>query len=621
MILKKNILIIIQDTHLIQTFTGFLGTVFKKIYLALLSLRLHLLVFFLSQKAKVILLLPDNIDLKINNNQINFLKYSEKFSKIDLAKYRQQSLNAFENLKKQIKNFNTDNKALDLYKTKISAYLSYYYFPYLEVIDKIVKKYQPKKIWLLGNSKEEKISRFLAKKNNIKISYFSLLDISWLNNWLLKFLFKKQILKKKEDFLKIAEGGLQFNPDIYKNACLLSADFFRHLKTLVPLYKKLRQKNKKVLFVADSLEIKKVLKRFYDIKNDLFLIPQILPPALLNKIYDRKQKEYQEWWDRIFKNSKPPFAVLDDYFEAVMSYLLPLAEIYRATAEELFKKLKPKAVFCLNDMRLLENSLLQTAKNYQTKRIVVHSGIFLSPDKTNLYDVDYFSAVGENIKKELLNIGYPADKIRVNGDPQLDFLADRKIFDKKKIYEKLAVAPNKKIVLLISDKPNPLFSYQEKKEQFQNVWSACLNNKEIQLVIKPHPAESRESLLKDLESWGIKNILVTNNAEIELYELLSVVSVVIIAWSMTGFEAMLFGVPVIVANFTNKDYDLRVPYVKGGGALKTSSQEELKNYFLLLMNERSSFRQLQVKKGFKFCKLYYRLPLGKAAERIVQLIT
>jgi len=619
--MKNTILVITQDTYLLQTYSGFFGRIFKRFYLALLIIRLRLLIFLLKKKSRVILLMSDTFDLK--DKDIEIIKYSEEISKIDLGKYREQSLTVFNKFKEQIKNFEPNNNNLDLCRTQITSYLSYYYFPYKEVINKVIKRFQTKEIWVLGKSKEEKIARFLAKKNNLDFFCFSLFDLSWLNNWLLKILFKKRTLERKEKFSNIAKQTFSFDFNNYKETCLLSADFFRHLKTLVPLYKRLREKNKKVLFILDSLETKKSLKHFYGIKKDFFLLPQILSPKIINKIYNCQQKKYQNYWVEKFKISEVPFTILLDYFEIIMVYLLPLAEIYKKAAGELFKKVKPRAVFCLNDMRLLENSLLQTAKAYQAKRILVHSGIFLSPDKTNLYDVDYFSAVGKYIKNELLKIGYPAHKIIINGDPQLDFLADRKAFNKfnkNKIYKKLALKPNKKVVLLISDKPNPLLSYQEKKKQFQKVWLACRTNKEIQLVIKPHPTENRESLLKDLDNWGIKSTLVTNNAEIELYELLAVVKVVIIAWSMTGFEAMLFGVPVVVANFTNKDYDLRIPYVKNGGALKVTNEEELKKYLYLLTQEENSFRKQQIKNGYKFCSLYYRFPLGKAAARIIKLI-
>jgi len=124
--------------------------------------------------------------------------------------------------------------------------------------------------------------------------------------------------------------------------------------------------------------------------------------------------------------------------------------------------------------------------------------MFLSADKTNAYDVDYFSAVGSYIKKELTILGYPSEKIVVNGDPQLDFLPKKK-FNPEKTYQKLDIPADKKIVLLVSDKPNPMLSKDEKKMQFQAVYKAVEDINNCQLVIKPHPAENRQSLMQDLK--------------------------------------------------------------------------------------------------------------------------
>jgi len=85
-----------------------------------------------------------------------------------------------------------------------------------------------------------------------------------------------------------------------------------------------------------------------------------------------------------------------------------------------------------------------------------------------------------------------------------------------------------------------MLSKDEKKMQFQAVYKAVEDINNCQLVIKPHPAENRQSLMQDLKVWKINNFILTDNKKIELYDLLNISKVVIIAWSMVGFEAMLF---------------------------------------------------------------------------------
>ena len=75
----------------------------------------------------------------------------------------------------------------------------------------------------------------------------------------------------------------------------------------------------------------------------------------------------------------------------------------------------------------------------------------------------------------------------------------------------------------------------KKKIQFQAVSKAVKSASECQLVIKPHPAEDRQSLMQDLKMWKISDFILTDNKKIEIYDLLNISSVVIIAWSLIFF--------------------------------------------------------------------------------------
>ncbi len=625
---KRTIFIVSQDIFLVQTYSGFLGTVFKNFYLFLFSLRLKILLKLLTKDSKVILLTSKAIDQQ--KQKIEVFLYSDQLAELDISKYRKRSLKTVSDISRRLVSISKESlefkgiNSFVLWRTQTAARLSYYYYPYLEAIERLIKKYKPDFIWILGKSKEEKIASFLADKNKIKLNKFFVFNLSWLNSFIQKYLFSKQLGNKQKDFLKKTKKNCLGKYEDCQRCYLLSADFFRHLKILVPLYKKFKEKGEKVFFVLDFIGRGGILQKIYKIDRDYFFSAE----GLSSKEANKKISFYREEFKKIFfyfRKIKQAsfleiFRTMEDYFEPLIKEGLPLAKIYLEAGERIVKKLKPKGIVCHNDMRFQENALLQMAKKYKIKALIAHSEI-LSGDKTNTFDADYFSAAGDHIKDELLKLGYSARKIFVNGDPRLDFLAQRKTFDKREIYKKLGLPLEKKIVLLISDRPNPVLSLEEKRKQFCNVSRAVKEIGNIQLVIKPHPTEKRENLLSDLKKWQIRNALLTDNSKIELFEILSVALVGVIAWSMVGFEAMLFEVPVIVANFTDKDYDLKIPYVKMGGAVKADSLGKLKRYIRMFCNENGKKRKKQIKKGLNFCRYYYRLPFGKASERIVDLIS
>jgi len=621
---KGKIIIVTQDTYLIQTYSGFWGKLFKKLYLNLLSWRLKILLGFLSKKT-IILLTSESLTCQEGKLKKIFF-YSQEINKIDIGKYRKQSLKIVKEFSKVLSRADFKNstyksiKIFDIWKSQTSVRLSYHYFPYREVIEEIVKKNKPKEVWVMGASTEEKIASKIAKENNIIFNKFALLDFSSIYNFLSKYLFKRQLARKAKFFTQSPQIVRQEKAYSKKNAYLLSVDFFRHLKTLVPIYKKLKEKGKKVFFVSDSANLKQILKNIYKIDQDDFSLTDFIPAILFERKLINYRKNFNLVWQKLLTEKGEIFQIMNDYFEIVVKEVLPIAKIYLEAAEILIDKIQPRVILTVNNVRFMENALILMAKKKKIPNLTAHQAMILSSDKTTQFRADFFCAVGDYIKKELIEIGYLSSRIIVCGDPQLDFLQNRSLLDKKNIFARLGLDLGKKIVLLISDRPNPRLSYEEKKEQFQKTANALQHLSNVQLIVKPHPTEERQTLMADLKNWGIRNCLVSDNNKIELFELLEVSSLVVIGWSMVGFEAMLMGRPVIVANFNNKNYDLKIPYVKKASALKVTKVEQMTTLIKLLISEKSQLRKKQIEKGLRFCSKYYLLPIGGSAERIYQLL-
>jgi CDP-glycerol glycerophosphotransferase (TagB/SpsB family) len=138
---------------------------------------------------------------------------------------------------------------------------------------------------------------------------------------------------------------------------------------------------------------------------------------------------------------------------------------------------------------------------------------------------------------------------------------------------------------------------------------------DVQLVIKPHPAEDgkmHRRIVKEMNA----NAVITK--DIDLYGLLSVSDVLLTESSTTATEAMIFGKAVIIINLDNKPE--LVPYVKSGAAIGVYKSEDIVSMIKnVLYNTEGSVKQLEEKRKIFVYEHAYMVD-GKATERVVSLI-
>ena len=140
------------------------------------------------------------------------------------------------------------------------------------------------------------------------------------------------------------------------------------------------------------------------------------------------------------------------------------------------------------------------------------------------------------------------------------------------------------------------------------------------LVIKPHPTEKRYQLLEELKAWQVNDVIVTNNSQLELLDLLTVSSVVVQTWSMTGLEAITFNLPLIIVNPLNKNYDQVIPYISGYGAKEAKNQTQLMELLKIFTNKTHPQTKSQLLSARHFAREYIKTPDGQVCQRISDLL-
>jgi CDP-glycerol glycerophosphotransferase (TagB/SpsB family) len=203
-----------------------------------------------------------------------------------------------------------------------------------------------------------------------------------------------------------------------------------------------------------------------------------------------------------------------------------------------------------------------------------------------------------------------SEEIMVTGQPRYDILyqAD-KIYDKNKICKQLKLDQNKKLILWTTQTHG--FPIDENEKNISAVFNAVKSLKNVQLVIKLHPAEDQKaSLYKKDKSF--EPVIIGRKAD--TLALIFTCDLLIARHSTTAMEAVALAKPVIVLNLSGEP-DV-VDYVEQGVALGVYKEEDLKPAIEKLLKDDSELAKNR--RGY-IEKYLYRID-GKATERVVNLI-
>ncbi len=599
----KTLLIITEDVVKIQTLTGIFGKTFKFIYLNWLKIRLNLIITLLKPFYSLKIVCSDYFKLKTNQT----LYYGQLLAKTDYSKYRHLNLKIVDTL--------LQNLDSSLFKTRLSIFLTYHYFVYAYLYQELINTHQPDIIITLSNSYHEQTVHFIAKLKKIKTIKLHFLTLIKLNHWLKHFFLNRQYQLRIKNFLsqsKIKPPSLSS----LKSAAVLSLDFHRHLKTLAPLYQELVKQKKNPWIITDTTNLNYALKNLKLTQANTLYLASFLPKNYQSKptpfnLSFQASKNLNEFLLNLSVKAALP----------IIRHSLTLQDLYLASTTNFFKLTKPKSVAVVSDIRYQELALSKLSKQTKINSVLVSPNTILDLAELNSYDTtNKVALVGPFIKEKLIKQGVSPKKLHLVGDLQSEnYHQIQKNLNKKATYQKLGLPLHKKIILLISFRSTWMIPLSEKKAYFKMAAQAVKKINNAVLVIKPHPTEKRYRVIDELKAWGIKAIVSDNN-QLELFELLNTCSVVLQTWSMTIFEAIMMSRPVISINPQKKDYHFLLPIIKHGGAVEVFNQKQLEHHLRTLINPSYLQTKKQLLKAQKACTRFIQTPDQKAAQRVADLL-
>lgn len=253
------------------------------------------------------------------------------------------------------------------------------------------------------------------------------------------------------------------------------------------------------------------------------------------------------------------------------------------------------------------------------------------PDKTVVFGQYYKDCL-------TLDSAYPFNSAVVTGQQRTDVLINKdQIYSKEKIFKKLGIKLEKKIILFISQ-PYP-------EEFMKNVVGTVLQAvkalPDMFLIIKLHPYETEEKFVyrlarklgvyleapEDAKLFGtselhkiIANKLKVSNylivKDIDLYSLLNACDLVIVISSTVALEAPLFNKPVISLNFGEADV---ISCLRRTVGIRVSDPKDLVEVIRdVLENPKTKEKIEKIQKSIS-SDFFYKVD-GLASKRIVDLL-
>jgi len=377
----------------------------------------------------------------------------------------------------------------------------------------------------------------------------------------------------------------------HKNV-LIQAFFPSHVPTVLAIIDELLNKTE-IDFRVTLITTKKIASKLENIPN---LTVKLFDTYSRTQDIDKdKSKKIEVLWNFLKSNgnfrefmtykSISLWGIFDDrvseyYFAKKIHEAMQLIN----TSLRIIELEKPEILISVNDVRNIERAMIFSANSKSIPTLLVQHGVINNNSTPEYGAASNIAIFGEFTKNILLKRGISKKKIVITGNPLFDKLINF-TYNKKEILKKLELNPAKKIIVFASQ---PLPDLEERKRIFIAVTEVLKTIHDVQIVVKPHPAEM-EDFYKNIDIPNTADSVIITK-KVDLYGLLYSCDLLITGFSTTALEAMILNKPVITVNFSGKS-DI-MPYAKSGAAIGVYKEEDLLNAVRNIINNEGVVEKL-----------------------------
>ncbi len=507
---------------------------------------------------------------------------------------------------------------------------------YIDSIDIVIRKTNPKKVFVIGNRTVAEIARIIfpeAKSlvyNDRQIMHAYVVDLGVRAKHVLRRLASRIVYhghkEEKKDIL-FATYTSWFRPCLREDGKTGKED-------AILGYVVRKAMKKYNVLVADidftkTLGIDLMMQKKESEENIPFEHYSNIRIGMFAGSRARDiRKQWKELDDERFAGSCVYrgfniYNILKPWLDFVFRRRAGLMISYIETALNMLDRTDPRLVFVVDETAIFGRSVTAAAKIKGIPVVAVQHGYITNDSfeyrhiKGDIADdlnaekpycpIAEKTAVYGTFTKDILTMpgNYPKHSIEVTGQPRYDCFASKMTFNREKVFNEFGLDRKKKLIL---------WTTQDVPGQDAVVFNAVKNIKNAQLLVKLHPRElaGTEPYYDKAKEIGIEIIAVR---EANTFELINACDVMITMHSTTGLEAIMMNKPIVVLNISGKP-DM-VPYVQEGAALGVYKPDQLEGALRdALFDKKAIAKLLKNNQAYSF-RHSYKMD-GKATERVMK---
>lgn len=234
----------------------------------------------------------------------------------------------------------------------------------------------------------------------------------------------------------------------------------------------------------------------------------------------------------------------------------------------------------------------------------------LAADGSDAVPLPTRTAVFGSLARDLLVTRghYPPERLVVTGSPKFDGLVEvARRYDRVEIRRRLEVDPSRPLLVTAS-------RFSAIGAVFEELVRAVASLPELEILVKPHPAESPEPYARVIGNLGVERVRLISPGE-NLLELLFASDGLITVDSLASSEALVLGKPVLVVNLPSNLSAL----VDRRVALGVHRGESIEAQLRRLLFDRGVGRELEARRR-SYLQEFASGADGRSTSRIVSAI-
>ena len=507
-------------------------------------------------------------------------------------------------------------------------------FAYFDLIEQICKSKNIKLVY----SRSSLLSYLLIKKTKIRLQKYRYQKItnSKINLRKKLFLKQKETIPSLTDKIVFVTHSSSWKNTIHSK----SGDRGESWQNLINLLK--QKKNVVCIDIDYTLNgDPNVLEEKMHDENDWIPMESILnfnffqndkhQSFLQNYTQLINQKQFQNLFN--FEGLSLWSQLKDFFYMMTFSPYIPLYLQLLDSTKIFFEKNRPNSVFLSYENGSIAQCFIASLIKLNVKTIGTQHGIIYKNSSNYVFDnfytidnplgfplPDFLLLFGDYAKTILKESNYPIERLITFGNSFLFNLKNiQKKLDSKELFVKYGINKNQKVILFTTGRMQRNYQTTQGNYDYdEQIWKHLLDNfggnDEYFLILKPHPTEYDVKVYREiLKKYPFDNAKIIQN---DLFELISVSSILVSVFSTTMIDAMCFQKNSIQVIFDNVKWPISIDE---SGVILESKLLHLSENIINIFKDKNLQNSLS-KNGVDFIKNHYNLPENDPLSIITRII-